>query len=128
MQLPVPLQAVESNIEELQQSIEEHQAELKIEMHTHLSAEERQELEDLTPRLKQLQVCWTMPAEASTGCLGGLFSSVPELHASLHVLCQNMLAVLQLCTWPLSGVCCKYISMRLAMRKALALRMLDICK
>ncbi len=59
------LQAVQANIEELKQSIQEHQEELATELHNHLSAAERQELADLTPRLKQLQVrhsclsqCW----------------------------------------------------------------------
>ena len=50
------LQTVEANIEELKQSVQEHQAELRSELHNHLSAVERQELADLTPRLKQLQV------------------------------------------------------------------------
>lgn len=50
------LQAVEGQIQELQQSVEEHKAELSTELHNHLSAVERQELADLTPRLKQLQV------------------------------------------------------------------------
>lgn len=50
------LQAVEGQIQELQQSIEEHKAELSTELHNHLSAVERQELADFTPRLKQLQV------------------------------------------------------------------------
>ena len=57
------LQGVEATVEELRQKITEHQAELKTELHNHLSAEERQELADLTPRLKQLQVilkhAWT---------------------------------------------------------------------
>lgn len=50
------LQAVEGQIQELQQSIQEHKAELSSDLHNHLSAVERQELADLTPRLKQLQV------------------------------------------------------------------------
>jgi len=50
------LQTVEANIQELKQSVQEHQAELRTELHNHLSAVERQELADLTPRLKQLQV------------------------------------------------------------------------
>lgn len=50
------LQVVEGQIQELQQSVEEHKAELSTELHNHLSAVERQELADLTPRLKQLQV------------------------------------------------------------------------
>lgn len=49
------LQAVEGQIQELQQSIQEHKAELSSDLHNHLSAVERQELADLTPRLKQLQ-------------------------------------------------------------------------
>ncbi|DBB00026.1 hypothetical protein WJX77_003476 [Trebouxia sp. C0004] len=49
------LQTVEANIQELKQSVQEHQAELRTELHNHLSAVERQELADLTPRLKQLQ-------------------------------------------------------------------------
>jgi len=50
------LQTVEVNIQELKQNVQEHQAELHTELHNHLSAVERQELADLTPRLKQLQV------------------------------------------------------------------------
>ena len=50
------LQTVEANIQELKQSVQEHQAELRTELNNHLSAVERQELADLTPRLKQLQV------------------------------------------------------------------------
>lgn len=50
------LQAVESNIEALKHNVQEHQAELRSELHNHLSAVERQELGDLTPRLKMLQV------------------------------------------------------------------------
>ena len=54
------LQAVEANIEELKQSIEEHLSELGSELHNHLSGVERQQLADLTPRLKQLQVSFWM--------------------------------------------------------------------
>ena len=50
------LQAVEGQIQELQQGIQEHQAELSTELHNHLSGQEKQELADLAPRLKQLQV------------------------------------------------------------------------
>ena len=50
------LQDVESNIQDLQQKIQDLQTELTSELHNHLSAAERQELVDLTPRLKQLQV------------------------------------------------------------------------
>lgn len=51
------LQDVESNIQDLQQKIQDMRTELASELHNHLSATERQELADLTPRLKQLQVC-----------------------------------------------------------------------
>ena len=54
------LQAVEGNIEALQHNISEHQAELRSELHNHLSAVERQELGDLTPRLKMLQVALSL--------------------------------------------------------------------
>lgn len=50
------LQAVEGQIQDLQQGIQEHKAELSTELHNHLSGEEKQELADLAPRLKQLQV------------------------------------------------------------------------
>ena len=85
---------MESNIEELQQSIEEHQAELKTDMHTHLLPEERQELTDLTPRLKQLQVCWIMPAEASTDGSKGLLPDVADLQASVQVCARTCAAFL----------------------------------
>ena len=49
------LQDVEASIQELQTKIEEVQTELGTELHNHLSATERQELAQLTPRLKQLQ-------------------------------------------------------------------------
>lgn len=49
------LQDVEASIQELQAKIEEVQTELGTELHNHLSATERQELAQLTPRLKQLQ-------------------------------------------------------------------------
>ena len=71
------LQAVEGQIQELQQSIEEHKAELSTELHNHLSAVERQELADLTPRLKQLQVrrgaCSWVDAEGLCRVLAFLF-------------------------------------------------------
>ena len=54
------LQAVEGNIEALKHNISEHQAELRSELHNHLSAVERQELGDLTPRLKMLQVALSL--------------------------------------------------------------------
>lgn len=52
------LQAVEGQIQDLQQKIQEHRAELSTELHNHLSGQEKQELADLAPRLKQLQVGW----------------------------------------------------------------------
>ena len=54
------LQAVEANIEELKQSVEELLSELGSELHNHLSGVERQQLADLTPMLKQLQVSFWM--------------------------------------------------------------------
>lgn len=54
------LQAVENNIEALKHNIQEHQAELRSELHNHLSAVERQELGDLAPRLKMLQVALSL--------------------------------------------------------------------
>lgn len=50
------LQAVEGQIQDLQHKIQEHKAELSTELHNHLSAQEKQELADLAPRLRQLQV------------------------------------------------------------------------
>ena len=50
------LQALDDNLQQLKQSIQDKRAELNSELHHHLSAQERQELEDLTPRLKQMQV------------------------------------------------------------------------
>ena len=43
-------------MQQLKQSIQDKQEELGSELHHHLSAEERQELADLAPRLKQMQV------------------------------------------------------------------------
>lgn len=53
------LQVVEGQIQDMQHSIQEHKAELSTELHNHLSAQEKQELADLAPRLKQLQVSLT---------------------------------------------------------------------
>ena len=50
------LQVVEEQIQDLQSKIQEHRAELSTELHNHLSGQEKQELADLAPRLKQLQV------------------------------------------------------------------------
>lgn len=51
------LQEVEGSIQDLHQKVQEAQKELGTELHNHLSAAEKQELADLTPRVKQLQVC-----------------------------------------------------------------------
>ena len=52
------LQALDDNLQQLKHSVGEKQAELGSELHHHLSAQERQDLEDLTPRLKQMQVSY----------------------------------------------------------------------
>ena len=68
------LQALDDNLQQLKSSIQDKRAELSSELHHHLSAQERQELEDLTPRLKQMQVsrlkcpsvCWVISARMHT--------------------------------------------------------------